>query len=104
MADIDQTLQGEHPFGMTFVRSRCTSVSVSVYKMVRKIQLLAPDKYNELFGRFDQIKAQIDQVLDVRSSPRDQRLVIRLVDINKDMIDLVGSKMANLGELKNNVQ
>jgi len=104
MADIDQTLQGEHPFGMTFVRSRCTSVSVSVYKMVRKIQLLAPDKYNELFGRFDQIKAQIDQVLDVRSSPRDQRLVIRLVDINKDMIDLVGSKMANLGELKNNVK
>jgi pyruvate,water dikinase len=104
MAEIEQALQGERPFGMTFVRSKCTTVSVSVYQMIRKLQVLAPDKYRSLFSRFDQIQARIDQVLDVRSALPDRRMVIPLTDIDKDMIDLVGSKMANLGEIKNKVR
>lgn len=104
MAEIEQALRGERPFGMTFVRSKCTSVSVSVYQMIRKMQVLAPDKYQKLFSRFDQIQARIDRILDGRSATPDRRMVIPLADIDKDMIDLVGSKIANLGEIKNKIR
>ncbi len=103
MADMAQALRGEHPFGMTFVRSCCTTVSVKVYQMVRKLNLLAPDRYKELFDRFDQIQARIDPILNSSKPSLDQRMVIPLKEIDKEMVDLVGSKMANLGEIKNNI-
>lgn len=101
MADIEQALQGERPFGMTFVRSSVTAVSVSVFRMIRKMNLLAPGKYAELEPRFEEIKAAVDSILS-RSKPiQDDRLVIPLDAINKEMADIVGGKMANLGELRN---
>jgi len=104
IANMEQALRGEHPFGMTFIRSSYTTVSVNVYQMIRNMDLLAPDKYKELFNRFDQIQAQIDPILNVHNISKDQRMIIPLVDIDKDMIDVVGSKMANLGEIKNNIR
>lgn len=104
MAEIEQALRGERPFGMTFVRSKCATISVNVYQMISKMQVLAPDKYQKLFGRFNQIQARIDRILDMRSAPPDRRMVIPLAEIDKDMIDLVGSKMANLGEIKNKIR
>ena len=50
MAEIEQALRGERPFGMTFVRSKCTTVSVSVYQMIRKLRVLAPGKYKTIFS------------------------------------------------------
>jgi pyruvate,water dikinase len=104
MADMEQALQGERPFGMAFVRSSCITVSVKVYQMIRKIQLLSPDKYKELFNRFDYIQEQIGPILNICNEPQDLRTIIPLVDIDKDMINLVGSKMANLGEIRNNIR
>ena len=103
MADIEQALQGETLFGMNFVRSNYTTVSVNVYQMIRKIQVLAPGKYSVLSDRFDQIETQIDQILNQKEQSRDRRMIIPLADIDKTMIDLVGGKMANLGEIKNKI-
>jgi pyruvate, water dikinase len=101
MAQIEETLHGNRPFGMTFVRAACTSASVNVFSMVRNIEKLAPGKYADLFNRFDDIQRSIDEVLTRRKPIADQRLVIPLSEVNKEMADLVGSKMANLGEIKN---
>ena len=40
MADIELALKGERPFGMTFVRSSATAISVDVFRMIKKIMLL----------------------------------------------------------------
>ena len=103
MAHIEQALQGEAPFGMNFVRSNYTTVLENVYQMIRKIQVLAPGKYSALSDRFDQIQTQIDQILNRKEQSRDRRMIIPLADIDKAMIDLVGGKMANLGEIKNRI-
>ena len=104
MAELEQALKGEHPFGMTFVRSRCTAIAVNVFKMIENLDLLAPGKYRELNTIFKGIKEEIDRLLTHEKPMTDERLVIPLSTIDKNMTDLVGSKMANLGELKNNLK
>jgi pyruvate,water dikinase len=104
MAEIEEALQGARPFGMTFVRAACTSVSVNVFAMVRHIEKLAPGKYAELFSRFDQIQKAIDEILTRRKPLADQRLAIPLSEVTKEMADFVGGKMANLGEIKNRLK
>ncbi len=34
MAELEQALKGEHPFGMTFMRSRCTAIAVNVFQLI----------------------------------------------------------------------
>ena len=101
MAEIEQALHGRRPFGMAFVRAGCTSASVNVYRMIRKMDNLAPQKYTELFARFDAIQGRVEEFLKQKKPLRDDRLIINLDEVTKDMADLVGSKMANLGEIRN---
>ena len=101
MADIEKALGGSRPFGMSFIRSNCTSISVNVFRMIRKIDSLAPGKYKKLYERFDHIQQSIEHLLTQKRSIKDERLIIPLNVINKEMADHVGSKMANLGEIKN---
>ena len=101
MADMERALQGQQLFGMAFVRASCTSVSVNVFNMISHIEKLAQDKYGELNVRFNNIKQKIDGVLLQKKSMKDERLVIPIDAVNKEMSDFVGNKMANLGEIKN---
>jgi pyruvate,water dikinase len=101
MAEIEEALKGTWPFGMHFVRSRCTAVAASVFQMVKNLNDLAPGPYSALFDRFKEIQGLINPYL----SPKDQSsggpLVLALDDIDRNMADQVGAKMANLGEMKN---
>ena len=101
MAGIEQALQGNRPFGMSFVKANCTAVSVNVLRMVKNIEQLAPGKYEELNTSFNNIQRKIDNLLTKKESIKDERLIIPLSVIDRNMVDLVGSKMANLGEIKN---
>jgi pyruvate,water dikinase len=104
MADIERALQGKQPFGMSFVRSSCTAVSVNIFNMIKNIEKLAPGKYGKLNDRFNNIQQYIDLLLSQKKSMEDERLILSLDTVNKEMTDLVGSKMANLGEIKNRLQ
>jgi len=103
MADIERTLKGERPFGMSFVRSSATTVSANVFQMVKKLQQLAPGRYVGLIPRYDDIENKINWILNEKKQIRDAPLVIPLGSIDKDRVDLVGGKMANLGEIKKNI-
>ncbi|MFA4909720.1 MAG: PEP/pyruvate-binding domain-containing protein [Desulfobacteria bacterium] len=104
MADIEQFLPGEHPFGMSFIRASCTALSVNVFRIIQNLNELAPDKYRELYSRFRDIEGSINQILSRRRLPKGDRLVISLREINGEMADETGNKMAGLGEVKNRLQ
>ena len=99
MSEIEDALRGILPFGMTFVRSRCTSVSTSVWQIVKHLNELTPGKYEALYESFKAIQTQINPFLKHQISLKSGPLVIPLSSVNKDMSDQVGSKMANLGEI-----
>jgi len=104
MADIERAMQGKRPFGISFVRAGCTAVSVNVFNMIKNLEKIAPDKYGKLNVRFNHIQQKIDGLLSQKKSMEDERLIIPLGAVNKDMADLVGGKMANLGEIKNRLK
>ena len=99
MTEMEEALMGTWPFGMSFVRSRCTSVSTSVFQIVKNLNDLAPGKYGALFSRFKEIQMKVNPFISPRMLSRDGALVKPLREVDKSMADLVGSKMANLAEI-----
>ncbi len=101
MADMEKALQGNEPFSMSFVQTHCTSISVNVFRMINDMENIAPGKYTALRDRFVVIQRRIDALLGQKKQITDQRLVLPLEAVTSDMIDMVGGKMANLGDVKN---
>jgi len=103
MSDLEEALRTARSFGMSFVRANCTAVSVNVYRMIKNLDDLAPGKYGTLYERFNDIEGRINQILSQKRISRGQEMVIPLAEVNREMADQVGSKMANLGEIKNHI-
>jgi pyruvate,water dikinase len=99
MAEMEEALKGTWPFGMSFVRSRCTSVSTSVFQIVKNLNDLAPGKYPALFDRFKEIQLKINPYIRPGELSHDGVLVKPLREVDKSMADLVGSKVASLAEI-----
>ena len=103
MGEIEAALQGQSPFGMSFIRSRCTAASVNVFRMIQHLNALSHGKYTALSGPFDDIQQNIDRLLLPKPKTGDQRWTVPLEAVDGGMIDSVGGKMAGLGEVKNTV-
>ncbi len=101
MTEMEMALDGEKPFGMSFVRSRAAGVSVNVWRMLRYLNELGPEKYQELFERYQIINSRIISIIDSERSGLDGPLTIPLFSVNNAKIDLVGLKMFNLGMIGN---
>ncbi len=101
MADIERALLGNESFSMSFVQTHCTSISVNVFRMINAMENISPGKYSALKDSFVAIQKRIDAQLAVKKLNTDKRLVIPLEAVNSGMTDLVGGKMANLGDVKN---
>ena len=103
MAEMEEALRGTRPFGMTFVTSRCTRVSTSVWQMVRHLSELVPAKYDDLFEKFKEIQKQINPFLSSRNPSTEGPLTLPLSEVDRDLVDQVGGKIANLGEIRNRI-
>ncbi|MDY6837060.1 MAG: PEP/pyruvate-binding domain-containing protein [Thermodesulfobacteriota bacterium] len=101
ISDMERAIHGTQGFGMAFIRANCTAVSVNVYKIVENMNALAPNGYQALFGIFEKIRNKVDGVLGEQREFGTGKLILPLEEVNKDMADQVGNKMANLGEIKN---
>ena len=101
MTDLEKALEGNQPFGMSFVKSRSTGVSVNVFRIIKNLDELAPGKYEELYARFKTIQDRINRSLESRKIPKGDQMVIPFRLIDKNMADQVGNKMANVAEIRN---
>ena len=104
MTEMEQALRGHRPFGMSFIRATCTGVSVNVFRIIKNLDQLAPSKYEELYARFKAIQDHTNDILAQKKVVQGERLVIPFAEIDKDIADQVGSKMANIGEVRNHLQ
>ncbi len=78
MADIEQALGGRQPFGMSFVKTSCLSITVDILRLLKHLEQLSGGKYNALYPRFDAICAEIRSRIEQKRETRDDRLIIPL--------------------------
>lgn len=100
MTDMEAALHGNQSFGMTFIRSHCTAVCVNVFALIRHLNELSGRRYQALEPVFESIRGKIEDLLGKKPRLPLQDLVLPLDAVTKEMADGVGSKMANLGEIK----
>ena len=100
MADMEQMLRGNRPFGMDFIKANSTAISVNTYKMVKSLNELAGGRYDQLFESAKRVFAAIDAELAVPRKDSDIDLVVPLEHTDERLTDQVGSKIANLGSIK----
>ena len=104
MTDMEEALQGNRPFGMSFIRSRCTAVSTNVYRIIRNLCELNATDYQGLKTVFTEIQHQVSTHLTSAGPVAGDRIILPFEEITKESADQVGSKMANLGELRNRLR
>ncbi|MBA3032507.1 MAG: pyruvate, water dikinase [Gammaproteobacteria bacterium] len=100
MSSAEETLHSGKPFGMAFVRGEMTALTVNVYKMVHSLVVLSDGRYRGLYDQFALITAQIETILSRQPVVAGTALVLGLDAIDRSVVDQVGAKMANLGEMR----
>ncbi len=102
ISDIEEKLRGEDIFGMTYVRSQSSRCVFYAARMIQNLEELSGRKFPALTEVLDGIQNRIRGLLD-QQPPQVKDVVLPFDRITREMVDFVGGKIANLGEVANRV-
>lgn len=103
IADLERKLEGDQPFGMNYIRSRCVTAATHAYRMIADINKLSRRRYQELYLIFSALKKRMEAALPHGTGERAAAgpAVYPMAEIDASSAARVGGKSANLGELRN---
>ncbi|MBS3936073.1 MAG: hypothetical protein KGZ43_07855 [Sulfuritalea sp.] len=101
MARAEAMLRSGRPFGMTFVRGELTALTVNVYKMIQSLTVLSEGRYRGLNDSFAAVTHRIEAILSRQPEVKGRVFTYSIDEIERSLINQVGGKMANLGEMRN---
>ncbi|MBI4965633.1 MAG: phosphoenolpyruvate synthase [Desulfomonile tiedjei] len=99
ITDFEEKLRGQEVFGMSYIGSQAARAVFHTLRMVKSLDDLSGHKYPMLFGVLERINAAIKEELGRRKELPPVEFVLPYTSITKEMVDWVGGKNANLGEL-----
>ena len=100
-SEIEAMLKGHEVFGMGFIHSRTSRAVFHVIRMIKSFESLSGRAQPVLLALVERLSAEIKTIIEGRVNPHRGRLVLALADITGEMVDQVGGKCANLGEIAN---
>ncbi len=101
MADMGTKLGGAYIFDQQYIRSSCHQMADLVYKLIYNLNTMAPKKYMRLYDAFDAINNDIEEELAGRPVIPKTEYTIPYSLVTDDLTEVVGTKNANLAEIKN---
>ncbi|MDA8140442.1 MAG: PEP-utilizing enzyme [Desulfobacteraceae bacterium] len=104
IAELEEALQGRRVFGLAYVRTQAHRAVHHTLRMIHGLNYIGGRKYLSLMVVLDQIDKQIKALIEQPQSARAGALVLAYDGINKEMLDWVGGKSANLGEVHTALQ
>jgi len=100
ITDLEEKLQGEQVFGMSYVRSRSAKAVFHALRMIKNLDDISGHRYFPLFGVLESIDLKIKEILGRKKEISISELILPYSSINAEMMDWVGGKNANLGEIQ----
>jgi len=104
ITDLEEKLRGQEVFGMSYVRSQATRATFHALRMVKSLDDLSGHRYSSLFAVIERVNEAIKEELGKRRDLPVSEWVLPYSRITRDMVDWVGGKNANLGELRNRAE
>ncbi len=101
LAEMKQALNSDKPYSMSFIRSRSTAMLVNTYKMIRHLLQMTGGRHVDLEDAFTDIQHQLKSILEDNISTTSTTWIIAIENIDHGIADMVGDKMAVLGEVRN---
>src|SRR4030067_2180265 len=101
MADMEEKVSGEFLFDRHYITQKISGIAEGVKVIVDRLNDISNNKYAVLHERFLEITSKIEKFLTSRSEIPVSSYTIPLDEITKGMIEKLGSKNANLGEVRN---
>ncbi len=99
ITDIEEKLRGQQVFGMSYVRTQAGRAMFHALRMVKNLDDLSNHRHPDLFEALERIEAKIQEELQQKKELPPAKLILTYNEINKEMVDGVGGKNANLGEI-----
>ncbi len=101
IADMEGKISASKPFNMRYIKRNCQILSEKVRCIIDYLDIMSGGKYRELYQVYEQINASLQGKLVKKKEIPFAGWTIFLRDITKEKADMVGGKMANLGEMLN---
>jgi pyruvate,water dikinase len=104
ISDMEEMLRGREVFGMSQVRTQSARAIFHVLRMVKNLDDLSNHRYGQLFEVLEKIKLKIHAELGQKKELPPVEPILTYSQINKEMVDWVGGKNANLGEIRSQLK
>jgi pyruvate,water dikinase len=99
ITNMEEKLRGQQVFGMSYVRTQTAQAIFHALRMVKNLDDLSNHRYPNLFETLERINVKIQKELGQKIELPPTELILTYGQINKEMVDWVGGKNANLGEI-----
>ncbi len=103
ITDLAEKLQGQQIFSMSYVRSRSAKAVFHALRMIKNLDDLSGHSYSPLFDTLENINLKIKEILGRKKEISVSELILPYSAINAEMMDWVGGKNANLGEIHSRI-
>lgn len=100
ISGMEVKLEGRQVFGMSYIRSETARIIFHAVRMVKSFEALIGRPCPALMETVDRIQSIIEQELEFKTTRRIPDLVLPFHRITRDMVDFIGGKNANLGEIR----
>jgi pyruvate,water dikinase len=103
IGDANEKLGGEYLFDARYLQSLEEELGAAVGAAVHDLAEMSGNRYPALAAAYDRIQAALTLSREPRRAPQERPLTLPLAAIGTELADLVGEKLARLGEIRAHV-
>lgn len=100
LGDVSEKLQGTEVYGQTYVRAQTTRAIHHTRRMIECLNVVSGRPNPALKKALERIELQLNSIIGEKQEAPDVGWVLPFSQISREMVDQVGSKNANLGEIQ----
>lgn len=100
IADAEESLGGDFLFDMQYLRWLALELDTTVHEIVTDLNVICGNQYADLSDSFKAVRQSVENELLCKTTMPEAPHVIELSEVRMKMADVVGEKMARLGELR----